>query len=46
MKFDPYMYHPNTFHLPENKGVNEWVAGGHIQKVTKTWNKIDNISPF
>ena len=27
MKLDPYLYHLNTFNIPTNDGVNEWVGG-------------------
>ena len=28
MKLDPYVYHLNTFNIPNNEGANEWVGGG------------------
>ena len=28
MKLGPYLYHLNTFNIPNNKGVNEWGGGG------------------
>ena len=32
MKFDPYFYHLNTFNIPNNEGVNEWVGGRTTKK--------------
>ena len=32
MKLDPYLYHLNTFNIPNNEGVNEWVEGGATKK--------------
>ena len=31
MKLAPYLYHLNTFNIPNNEGVNEW-AGGCARK--------------
>ena len=28
MKLDSYLYHLNTFNIPNNDGVNKWVGGG------------------
>ena len=28
MKLGPYLYHVNTFNIPNNGGVNEWAGGG------------------
>ena len=28
MKLDPYVYYLNTFDIPNNEGVKEWVGGG------------------
>ena len=40
------MYHLNTFFLPKNEGVNEWVGERCIQKTTKKYRKINIISTF
>ena len=35
MKLVPNMYHPNTFNISKNKGVNEWVGEGATKKTLK-----------
>ena len=40
MKLDPYLYHLNTFNIPNNDGVNEWVRG----VATKKCHEIRRIS--
>ena len=35
MKLVPNMHHPNTFNIPKNKGVNEWVGEGATKKTLK-----------
>ena len=32
MKLDPYLYHLNTFTIPNNDGVNDWVGGVATKK--------------
>ena len=32
MKLVPDMHHLNTFNIPKNKGVNEWVGRGVTRK--------------
>ena len=32
MKLGPYLYHLNTFNIPNNDSVNEWVGGGPTKK--------------
>ena len=32
MKLGPYLYHLNTFNIPNNEGVNEWAGGGATKK--------------
>ena len=32
MKLDPYLYHLNTFNIPNNDSVNDWVGGGATKK--------------
>ena len=32
MKLGPYLYHLNTFNIPNNAGVNEWAVGGATKK--------------
>ena len=44
MKLCPYLYHLNTFNIPNNKGVNEWVGGGCNQKTTRKGYEIKRIS--
>ena len=43
MKLGPDMYLLNTFHIPKNEGVNEWVEGRCIQKTTKKYYEINKI---
>ena len=38
MKLVPNMHHPNTFNIPKNKGVNEWVGEGATKKTLKKTN--------
>ena len=40
MKLDPYLYHMNTFNIPNNEGVNEWVAGGATTKTPENAMKL------
>ena len=44
MKLDPYLYHLNTFNIPNNDGVNEWVGGECNQKTTRKCHEIKKIS--
>ena len=44
MKLDPYLYHLNTFNIPNNDGVNEWVGGGRNRKTTRKCHEIKRIS--
>ena len=44
MNFRPEIYLLNTFQIPKNKGVNEWVGWRRIQETTKKWHKINEIS--
>ena len=44
MKQDQYLYHLNTFNIPNNDGVNEWVGGGCNQKSTRKCHEIKRIS--
>ena len=32
MKLGSYLYHLNTFNIPNNEGVNEWAGGGATEK--------------
>ena len=32
MKLGQYLYHLNTFNIPKNEGVNEWVGRGATKK--------------
>ena len=44
MKLGPYLYHLNTFNIPNNEGVNEWVGGGATKKNTRKCHEIKRIS--
>ena len=44
MKLEPYLYHLNTFNIPNNDGVNEWVGGGRNQKTIRKCHEIKSIS--
>ena len=44
MKLTPYLYQLNTFNIPNNEGVNEWVGGGCNQKTTRKYHEIKRIS--
>ena len=44
MKLGPYLYHPNTYNIPDNEGVNEWASGGHYQKTTRQCHEIKKMS--
>ena len=44
MKLGPYLYHLNTFNIPNNDGVNECVGGGRNQKTTRKCHEIKRIS--
>ena len=44
MKLGPDMYHLNTFNIPKNEGVSEWVGRGRNQKATRKHHKIKRIS--
>ena len=39
-KLDLDMYHPSTFHLPRNGGVNQWVGWGAYKKSPKNTIKL------
>ena len=43
MKLDPYLYHLNTFNIPNNDGVNEWVGGGAAKKPLENAKKLREI---
>ena len=34
------MHHLNTFNIPKNKGVNEWVGGGATKKTPEIVMKL------
>ena len=38
MKLGPYLYLLNTFNIPNNEGVNEWVGGrgGDVMKLRES----------
>ena len=40
MKLVPDMHHLNTFNIPKNKGVNEWVGGGATKKTPEIAMKL------
>ena len=40
MKLVPDMYHLNTFNIPKNKGMNEWVSGGATKKTLENVMKL------
>ena len=40
MKLGPYLYHPNTFNIPTNEGVNEWAGGGATKKTLENAMKL------
>ena len=40
MKLVPDMHHQNTFNLPKNKGVNEWVGGAQWKKTPENAMKL------
>ena len=40
MKLAPDMHHLNTFNIPKNKGVNEWVGGGATKKTSENAMKL------
>ena len=40
MKLIPDMHHLNTFNMPKNKGVNEWVGGGPTKKTSENATKL------
>ena len=44
MKLGPYLYHLNTFHIPNNEGFNEWVGGECNQKTIRKCHEIKKIS--
>ena len=44
MKPGPYLYHLNTFNIPNNDGVNEWAGGGATKKTTRKCHEIKRIS--
>ena len=44
MNLRPEMYLLNTFQIPKDECVNEWVGGRSIQKTTKKRYKINKIS--
>ena len=43
MKLVPDMHHLNTFNIPKNKGVNEWVGGGATKKNSRKCHEIKRI---
>ena len=43
MKLVPDMHHLNTFNIPKNKGVNEWVGGGAKKKNSRKCHEIKRI---
>ena len=43
MKLGPCLYHLNTFNIPNNEGVNEWVGGGCNRKNTRKCHEIKRI---
>ena len=44
MKLDPDIYLLNTFHIPENKVVNECAGEGRMKKISQKRHKINKIS--
>ena len=44
MKLGPYLYHLNTFNIPNNGAVNEWRGRGRNQKTTRKCHEIKGIS--
>ena len=40
MKLIPDIRHLNTFNMPKNKGVNEWVGGGATKKTSENATKL------
>ena len=44
MKLGPNLYRLNTFNIPNNEGVNEWVDRGCNQKATRKCHEIKRIS--
>ena len=44
MKLGPYLYHLNTFNIPNNDGVNEWAGGGTTKKTARKCHEIKRIS--
>ena len=44
MKLVPDMRHLNTFYMPKNKGVNEWVGGGATKKTSENAMKLRESS--
>ena len=44
MHLRPDMYLLITFHMPKNEGVNEWMGGKRIQKITTKQHKINKIA--
>ena len=40
MKLVPDMHHLNTFNIPKNKDVNEWVRGGATKKTPENAMKL------
>ena len=44
MKLGPYLYPLNTFNIPKNEGVNEWVGWVRNQKTTRKCHEIKRIS--
>ena len=44
MKLGLYLYHLNTFNIPNNEGVNEWMVGGHNQKTPRKCYETKRIS--
>ena len=44
MKLGPDMHLLNTFHIPENEGVNKWVKVRRIQKTTKKCHESNKLT--
>ena len=40
MKLGPYLYHLNTFNIPNNEGVDEWAGGGATIKPLESAMKL------
>ena len=40
MKLDSYLHHLDTFNIPNNESVNEWVGGGATKKPPESAMKL------